>query len=78
MHAAALLASFGLARESPEPAIEAQTLFLAVNELHQVLLSAEIDRIEALIRKAFPDIRHVDIEPEGTHVSNWQKWAQGL
>ena len=101
---------------SAEPAIEAQTLFLAINELYGVLLGAEIDRcdglglpriapdcigtpliapdclelpliasncrradegtvrrLEALIRHEFPDIKHVDIEPDGIHLSNWHQ-----
>jgi hypothetical protein len=33
---------------SAEPAIEAQTLFLAINELYGVLLGAEIDRCDGL------------------------------
>ena len=35
---------------SAEPAIEAQTLFLAINELYGVLLGAEIDRCDGLGR----------------------------
>ncbi len=33
---------------SAEPAIEAQTLFLAINELYGVLLGAEIDRCDGI------------------------------
>ena len=73
---AELLRSFQLASVSREPAIEAQTLFLAINELYGVLLGAEIDRLEALIRQEFPDIKHVDIEPDGIHLSNWQSWRR--
>jgi len=54
--------------------LDISRLFLAINELHAVLLGAEIDRLEALIRHEFPDIRHVDIEPEGVHLANW-KWS---
>lgn len=71
-----LLRSFQQAGASAEPAIEAQTLFLAINELYGVLLGAEIDRLEALIRLEFPDIKHVDIEPDGIHLSNWQSWRR--
>ena len=67
-----LLRSFQLASVSAEPAIEAQTLFLAINELHGALLGAEIDRLESLIRERFPDIRHVDIEPDGINLSSWR------
>ena len=70
---AELLQSFRMASVSLQPAIEAQTLFLAINELYGVLLGAEIDRLEALIRDEFPDIKHVDIEPDGVHLANWRR-----
>jgi solute carrier family 30 (zinc transporter), member 9 len=45
---AELLRSFQIASVSAEPAIEAQTLFLAINELYGVLLGAEIDRCDGI------------------------------
>ena len=67
-----LLRSFQSASTSAEPAIEAQLLFLAINELYGILLGAEIDRLEAIISEQYPGIKHVDIEPEGMHISNWR------
>ena len=42
---------------------ESQRLFLAASSMSNALLASEIDRIEAVVRAKFPELRYIDIEP---------------